>query len=251
MEERKAVTITIPEGITERPWWSSEMTVKLWLVLLMEGQGKGEVRISLRNLASTAGLTLQNVRTCMGKLKSAGDIEVTQEPTHDSTHRINLIKLFVPKVSSIEEKEEQHADQHTAQHTEKTAKKGTTRAEKEERMKARMTDFYNSLVPYVATYGKQMVREFFDYWSEPNKSKSAMRFESEKTWDLVRRLDYWQRRSSSYSGGRKTAKTEDPLGRYKEGLERINQMFSDGNEQQQQRQERTETWGFFDGPDEQ
>ena len=30
----------------------------------------------------------------------------------------------------------------------------------------RRDEFYNSLVPYVERYGKEMIRAFFDYWSE-------------------------------------------------------------------------------------
>lgn len=55
----------------------------------------------------------------------------------------------------------------------------------------RVKDFYNSLVPYVAQYGKHMIREFYNYWSEPNKSQTKMRFEMEKTWSLERRLARW------------------------------------------------------------
>ena len=36
-----------------------------------------------------------------------------------------------------------------------------------------------------------IVKEFFDYWSEPNKSKTKMRFEQQKTWDTKRRLQRW------------------------------------------------------------
>ena len=55
-------------------------------------------------------------------------------------------------------------------------------------------DFYNGLVPFVSIYGKEMVRAFFDYWTEPNKSNTKMRFELEKTWDLKRRLNTWATR---------------------------------------------------------
>jgi len=71
------------------------------------------------------------------------------------------------------------------------AKPVKTREEIEEATKQRAIDFYNSLIPYLDTYGKEMLREFFDYWSEPNKSYSKMRFETEKTWDLSRRLARW------------------------------------------------------------
>ena len=49
-------------------------------------------------------------------------------------------------------------------------------------------------------YGKQMVREFYNYWSETNKSCSKMRWEQEKTWVLERRLDYWSNRNKNYNG---------------------------------------------------
>lgn len=37
-----------------------------------------------------------------------------------------------------------------------------------------------------------ILQEFFDYWSEPNKSGTKLRYELEKTWDLNRRLKRWQ-----------------------------------------------------------
>lgn len=56
---------------------------------------------------------------------------------------------------------------------------------------ARKEKFYASLVPFVDKYGKEMIREFFDYWSEMNRSKSKMRFEQQSTWELALRLKTW------------------------------------------------------------
>lgn len=67
------------------------------------------------------------------------------------------------------------------------------------RLNERKEDFYNSLIPYVTQYGKDMVRAFFDYWSEPNKSNSKMRFELERTWDLSRRLGTWASRDNQFN----------------------------------------------------
>ena len=39
-----------------------------------------------------------------------------------------------------------------------------------------------------------MVRAFFDYWSELNKSETKMRYELEKTWELPKRLVTWANR---------------------------------------------------------
>lgn len=57
-------------------------------------------------------------------------------------------------------------------------------------------DFYNSLIPYVSVYGKEMIRAFYDYWTEPNKSKTKMRFQMEKTWDVSRRLARWEKNNN-------------------------------------------------------
>lgn len=59
---------------------------------------------------------------------------------------------------------------------------------------ARRDIFYQSLVPFVGKYSKEMIRAFFDYWSEMNKSETKMRFELEKTWELPRRLATWAKR---------------------------------------------------------
>jgi len=52
--------------------------------------------------------------------------------------------------------------------------------------------FMNECAAWVETYPKEMLRDFFEYWTEPNKSGSKMRFELEKTWDLSRRLRTWE-----------------------------------------------------------
>lgn len=74
----------------------------------------------------------------------------------------------------------------------KTAKPDLEAIQK--RQAEKKENFYNALIPFVEVYGKEMVRAFFDYWTEPNKSKTKMRFELEKTWDLKRRLNTWDSR---------------------------------------------------------
>lgn len=76
-------------------------------------------------------------------------------------------------------------------------------AKKKEEHDAELTErrrqkFYNSLVPYVQQYGKQMIREFYDYWSEQNKSRTKMRFEMERTWDTAKRLARWDMNNKDF-----------------------------------------------------
>lgn len=62
---------------------------------------------------------------------------------------------------------------------------------------SRKEEFYNSLIPYVEMYGKDMVRDFFDYWSEMNKSETKMRFEQQHTWEVAKRLATWAKREKT------------------------------------------------------
>ena len=75
-----------------------------------------------------------------------------------------------------------------------------------ETFEKRETDFYNSIAEYKDVYPKELLRAFFDYWREPNKSKSKMKFEQEKTWELKLRLERWSnndfnKRNNQQNGG--------------------------------------------------
>lgn len=62
----------------------------------------------------------------------------------------------------------------------------------------RKEKFYDSLVPFVGKYPKDMIRGFFDYWSEMNKSRTKMRYELERTWEVSRRLSTWASRDKRF-----------------------------------------------------
>lgn len=55
----------------------------------------------------------------------------------------------------------------------------------------RKEEFYNSLVPFIGKYPKEMIRKFYDYWTELNRSGNKMHFELQKTWELSKRLATW------------------------------------------------------------
>ena len=55
----------------------------------------------------------------------------------------------------------------------------------------RKLKFADTLKPFLDKYGKEMVRKFYDYWTEPNKSNTKFKQELQKTWDVKRRLDSW------------------------------------------------------------
>jgi hypothetical protein len=81
--------------------------------------------------------------------------------------------------------------------------------EKEEyNIDSRKKDFAALLQPYIETYGREMLNEFYFYWTEPNQRKTKMKYEMEKTWSIERRLNTWSKQSVKF--GTAVSKAEKP-----------------------------------------
>jgi hypothetical protein len=74
----------------------------------------------------------------------------------------------------------------------------------------RKLKFAQSLIPFVSVYGNELIRNFCDYWTEPNKSNTKFRQELEKTWDTERRLKTWNQNNFSNNSNNKK-QTQDEL----------------------------------------
>jgi hypothetical protein len=71
-------------------------------------------------------------------------------------------------------------------------------AKREQALQDKQARFYNSLVPFAEQYEKETMRAFYEYWSEPNKSRTQIRWEMEKTWDAALRLKTWNKRNTQF-----------------------------------------------------
>jgi len=74
---------------------------------------------------------------------------------------------------------------------------------KEKNLEARETVFISEVWQFSEQYPEDMLKQFIAYWTEKNKSKTKMRFETEKTFEVNKRLAYWANRSKEY-GAKKT-----------------------------------------------
>lgn len=54
--------------------------------------------------------------------------------------------------------------------------------------------FYEDCKPFLAKYPKEMLRAFYNYWIEMNKSGTKLRFELQQTFEINRRLVTWASR---------------------------------------------------------
>ena len=60
----------------------------------------------------------------------------------------------------------------------------------------RRKDFVLNVMSF--DYDKNILNSFVDYWTEPNKSKTKMKFELQQTWDTNLRLKTWAKNQKKW-----------------------------------------------------
>ena len=164
--------------------------------LLVGADEDGITRISYRTFAKSCGMTLQVCRTTLSNLIKKREIE-TETNTALNT-RANTASTFVIicKYDNYRVEKKKPTHDLTQQATQSVI--DVLKAKCKEREKV----FENSLVPFVISrggiYQPQMIRAFFNYWAEKNKSGTKMRFELEKTWETSKRLITWANNEKEY-----------------------------------------------------
>ena len=101
-------------------------------------------------------------------------------PIAETQSLFDVEKAVEPIVDTIDSKQNQ--------------KKKKSSAEKEKPIMERQRDFYDRLRPYVGKYPKEILRGFYDYWTEQDsKTGKKLRFEDAKFFDIGKRLATWKR----------------------------------------------------------
>lgn len=65
-------------------------------------------------------------------------------------------------------------------------------------IKQRKQDFYKSLIPFLDSYSKEMVEDFFEYWTEHGEKDRKFKKEKEKSFNTELRLKTWFKRSKEF-----------------------------------------------------
>lgn len=188
-------------------WFDKPEMFSLFLYLLNNAKEKevkhdgivehrGQFLTSLGKLSNIIGAGKQVVRTCLSKLIKMQLIEVNTERLYSIITICNYDDYFEAEVNKP--KNELKNEDTKPVEVPKEDKPKKTKEEIAAATEKRKKKFGQDLIPYVATYGKDMIRKFYDYWSETNKSKTRMRCETEKTWDLNLRLQNWARRNKDF-----------------------------------------------------
>ena len=144
--------------------------VNLFLYLLANADDNGTLIVSIRKISSELDIGLRTVRTILKKLYATNI--VTHQVTHKgSSVTVNNIDCY--KIPN------------------------TTCDTQSDTLEVRKHAFGEKLIPYMKQYGKALIREFFDYWTEHNENGKKMRFEKEKTFEISLRLARWSKNNRS------------------------------------------------------
>jgi hypothetical protein len=73
------------------------------------------------------------------------------------------------------------------------------KSNKEELLKLRNDSFRKEVGLFIKEYPKEILRSFFDYWTEPNKSKTKMKWELQQTFDINLRLKNWTKNEKQFN----------------------------------------------------
>lgn len=156
------------------------------------------------------GMSLQNYRTAKRNLEEWR--LVTFKPTNKGT----IATLLDSSIYDINPQTAQQTSEHST-NKQPTNKVTTNKNDKKEKnkkkpslsLKERELQFYNELIPYATKYTKEMVRDFYDYWREPNRQNTKMKYELQKTWSLGLRLERWK--ENNFKGNAFPVASDSPL----------------------------------------
>jgi len=77
----------------------------------------------------------------------------------------------------------------------------------------RLENFYNEV--FSLDYPKEMLQDFYDYWSEPSKN-GKLRKEMQKTWSIKLRLKTWERNSKRFGKPQTMSKLDSQINQWQQ-----------------------------------
>lgn len=100
---------------------------------------------------------------------------------------------------------------HTTKQRESNSSINKQETNKQETIEQRKLAFAESLKEYLEVYGKNMINEFYAYWTEQTQNKNPkLKFELETTWSISRRLALWKKNDDKFNPKQQEEKFKAP-----------------------------------------
>jgi hypothetical protein len=206
--------IKLHKSLSDWEWYSDHNATRLLIHLLISVNYEdkkwrgttiksGSMVLSWSSLSVKSGLSLRQCRTAMDKLISSGEV------TKQLTSKYQVISLA--KWGKLQEKEKHddkiddrqmtdrwQADDRQMTTTKEVKENKEIKEFKEIDIIERKRKFYNLLTPYISDLGKNLIQDFFEYWTEHGPNDKKFRMEKEKSFALERRLKTWKSNENKF-----------------------------------------------------
>lgn len=155
-----------------------------------------EICSSLRRKCIIDKYDLSTPQLCLNVAKQQQNVAI-KAPTAEDKHTIEKNRIEEKESSTnVEPKKEKDNSDSTSANL----------PEKPKNLEERKHEFGLSLVPYIEKYGKEMIRDFFDYWSEVSDGGNKMAWEKARTkkgtFNIAGRLATWKKNEDNGYGRR-------------------------------------------------
>ncbi|MCK3686163.1 hypothetical protein [Maribellus sp. YY47] len=186
-------------------WYTEPNTFRVFTHLLLQANFEpqkwkgidllpGQLIIGRKQLADELKLSERQIRTSLNRLKS------TNELTIKTTNRFSIVTIC--KWSQYQGEREPERPTERPAYGQSSDQQTTTAKEyknKRKNIEERKRDFANSLNPFFDMYGKEMMNNFYSYWTEHGENDRKMRFEKQSSFGISRRLATWKKNQKTNS----------------------------------------------------
>lgn len=155
--------------------------VNLFLYLLFNADEDGSLAVGIRTISSDLNIGFQTVRTVLRKMYLTHLL--THQVTQQLTHQCGVITIC--DIGSYRGKK----------------KRANTPANTSKTIEGRKADFAEKLKLYLDKYGKDMLNNFYLYWTQVNDGGTKMLFERQKAFQIPNRLATWKKNEHDSQGG--------------------------------------------------
>lgn len=170
-----------------------------------------------RFLSLSLGFSINTIRGAKNRLKQRGLIDF-KAPEKNGKGIEGQTKYVILSVSKFDIVPDTDADIVPDRDTDNNIRQEKIREDKKENIKKRKSfkeftkqDFIEELKLHSEKYSKEMLKDFFIYWTEPNE-KGKMKFQLQKTWSTAGRLSTWSRNDFNGNSGSKPKETKQSGG---------------------------------------
>lgn len=170
-----------------------------------------------RFLSLSLGFSINTIRGAKNRLKQRGLIDF-KAPEKNGKGIEGQTKYVILSVSNFDIVPDTDADIVPDRDADNNIRQDKIREDKKEKIKKEKSfkefteqDFKEELKLHSEKYSKEMLKDFFIYWTEPNE-KGKMKFQLQKTWSTAGRLSTWSRNDFNGNGGNRQKETKQSGG---------------------------------------